>query len=342
MLTFVSFVLVFGGLVFIHELGHFTIAKLSGVRVHEFAMGMGPKLISVTRGETAYSLRLLPIGGFVRMAGEEPGDEDDPRGFDKRPIGARMAILAAGPLSNFALAILLFIMVFMLMGVPSESTLIGEVLPGQPAEKAGITAGDRVLAIDGQIVSQWSEVVTLINAAPNRNLVFSLQRGSETKTIAVTPQLDAEGKRGVIGIAGALEKFDLLQSIKLGFQQTITVTQMMVGGLWQAIVQRSAPDVAGPVGIISLVGEVARVGLVNLLWLAAFLSINLGFLNLLPFPALDGGRLLFTFIELVRGRPVDPKKEGFIHFVGFVILLLLIGVVTYKDIMRLISGAKLP
>lgn len=342
MLTFVAFVLVFGGLVFIHELGHFTLAKLSGVRVNEFAMGMGPKLLQFTRGETAYSLRLLPIGGYVRMAGEEPGDEDDPRGFDKRPIWARMSILAAGPLSNFALAVVLFILVFMLMGVPSESTVIGEILPGQPAERAGLMAGDRVLAIDGEIVSKWSEVVTLINSAPNRALIFSIQRGTETKTIEVTPQLDAEGKRGVIGIAGSLDRFDLLESIKLGFVQTVSVTQMMAGGLWQAIAQRSAPDVAGPVGIINLVGEVARVGLVNLLWLAAFLSVNLGFLNLLPFPALDGGRLLFIFIELVRGRPVDPQKEGFVHFVGFIILLLLIGVVTYKDIMRLISGANLP
>lgn len=342
MLTFVAFVVVFGGLVFIHELGHFTVAKLSGVRVHEFAMGMGPKLVSLTRGETAYSLRLFPIGGFVRMAGEEPGDEDDPRGFDKRPVGARMAILAAGPLMNFALSVILFILVFMLMGVPSQSTVIGDVLPGQPAELAGVEAGDRILAIDGQIVSEWSEVVSRINAAPNRKLVFSIQRNSETKLIEITPGLDAEGKRGIVGIAGSLERFALLQSIRLGFEQTVSVTKMMIGGLWQAIAQRSAPDVAGPVGIISLVGEVAKVGIANLLWLAAFLSINLGFLNLLPFPALDGGRLLFAFIEVVRGRPVDPKKEGFIHFVGFVILLLLIGVVTYKDILRLIGGAKLP
>ncbi|MCR3922483.1 MAG: RIP metalloprotease RseP [Firmicutes bacterium] len=338
MLTLVASVVIFGLLIFFHELGHFLVAKKVGIGVIEFAIGFGPRLVRREVGETTYSLRAFPLGGFVRLVGEEPDDDSDEEvNFQKKSVWQRFSVIAAGPLMNFLLAILLFSLIyFAYLGVPVySSTAIGELLPDAVAEEAGLLSGDRILSIAGQEVGDWHELVALIHANPEREIQIVYERNNETRTVLVTPQRDAETGDGRIGIGAETRMYALLPAIRMGVEHTVWFIRFIATSMVQMISGRMAPDVVGPVGIISLVGEVAQTGMMNLLSLAAIISLNLGFLNLLPIPALDGSRLMFLALEGLRGRPVDPQKESFIHFVGFTLLILLMIVIAYQDLVRL-------
>lgn len=347
MLTFIASVFVFGMLIFFHELGHFMVAKLVGIKVHEFSLGFGPKLFGIPKGETSYNLRALPLGGFVRMAGMDPNEEEDEkdegRGFNKKTIGQRIAVIFAGPLMNFLLAVLLLALIFAFQGLPVATTGIENVLPGYPAEKAGIVAGDKIVAINGQRVENWEELVGLINQMPEENVKVTVMRDGTERQLEMKTVRDENGL-GKIGIVPAkgFRKAGLFQSLVLGVEWTGRVTFMILDFISKMIFGQAPADLGGPVRVVSEIGKAAQIGFFFLLQLAAFLSINLGLFNLFPIPALDGSRILFLAWEKVRGRPVDPVKENFIHLVGFGLLLLLMVVITYNDILQIFVFDKVP
>ncbi|NLZ93732.1 MAG: RIP metalloprotease RseP [Firmicutes bacterium] len=339
MLTLIASVIFFGVLIFFHELGHFLVAKKVGVGVIEFAIGFGPRIYKREAGDTVYSVRAFPLGGFVRLVGEDPEDEtvEQENSFQMKSVWQRFVVIAAGPLMNFLLAVILFFFIyFAFLGVPVyDSTVLGEVLPNGVAAEAGLQPGDRIVSIAGEEVEDWHELVTLIHNNPEQQIEIVYERNQERIAVTVIPARDAETGEGRIGIGVQTRLYSFLPAVKMGIDQTFWFIRFMASSLVQMVSGRMAPDIVGPVGIISLVGEVARTGIMNLLSLAAIISLNLGFLNLLPIPALDGSRLLFLLIEGVRGRPVDPQKESLIHFIGFTVLILLTVVIAYKDLVRL-------
>ncbi|MEX2355901.1 MAG: RIP metalloprotease RseP [Thermaerobacterales bacterium] len=340
-MTLLVTVIVFGLLIFIHELGHFLVAKRAGVLVHEFALGFGPRIYSFRRQETEYSLRAVPLGGFVRMAGMHPKEEDlenidRRRWFLNKSIGQRMGIIVAGPLMNFVLAAVLFAGIFGVIGVASPTLEIEMIQPGYPADEAGLQPGDEIRSIDGVTVTHWDELVAMVQDSPNEPLEFVVDRGNESISMTMTPDQRPDG-RGVIGIQPAM----VTQRAGPGtaVAEGVLWTGRIVGAFFEAIglmiSGQGGADVVGPVGIGQHIGEATRTGLPNLVFLAALLSANLGLINLLPIPPLDGSRLIFMFWEMVRGRPVDPEKEGLVHFIGFALLLMLAIFITYRDILRL-------
>lgn len=335
-ITVISSVFVFGILIFFHELGHFLVAKRAGVAVQEFAMGFGPKVVSWKSGETDYSLRIFPLGGFVRLTGEDPDETDEPGSFQKQRVSTRFAVIAAGPFMNFLLAVVLFsLLYFAFTGIAAFPVQIGEVLDGGRAAQVGLEVGDILLTIDGEAVESWDQVVRVINENPGQEILMVVEREGEVLNFPVTPRADEETGRGLIGIGPQTHRYQLIPSLRLGLANTWRFMSFIIVSLVGMIRGEIPADVAGPVGIISIVGEVAQTGLVNLLSLAAVLSINLGLINLLPIPALDGSRLVFLLVEGIRGRPVDPKKESFVHFVGFTVLILLMIFIAYRDVIRL-------
>ena len=352
-LTIVSFVIVLGVLVFIHEFGHYITAKKSDIMVSEFALGFGPKLISKKVGETVYSIRSIPLGGFCNMVGEFPADESMPeeekevydqakengRLFTQKSTFKRLAVILMGPIMNFLLAFLIFIMAAAVFGVPSSTTeeaVLGEVIPEQPAAEAGLRANDRILSINGQDISSWEEMSSLIRENANQEITIRYQRDDQVNQLTLKPVLNEQGERGVIGIYPQLIRKDvsIFKAFSLGAQQTFQVFKMTILGFIQMFRDSSAEDIGGPIMIASIIGRAARVGILNVLNWTAIISINLGIINLLPFPALDGGRILFIVIEMIRGKAVDPKKESYVHLIGFAVLMLLMLFIIYNDLMR--------
>jgi len=344
--TFVISVLVFGLIILVHEFGHFLAARAYGVKVLEFAIGFGPQVLAVRRRETTYSLRVVPLGGFVRLAGTNPEEDDmnDPRGFNNQPVLRRMGIIFAGPLMNFLLAVALFSYIAFSYGIATpitSTTKVGDVIPGYPAAEAGLQAGDTILRVNDVEVILWDDLVRLIQKSPGQPLVLTVLRDGETVVLTVVPvENQQEPGKGFIGIAPPVNvtRPGLLGAVEAGARRTIDVTVVWIRSLVLMVLNRIEADIAGPVGIGRLVGQALEMGLANLLYLAGALSANIGLFNLLPIPALDGSRLVFLGIEGVRGKPIDPEKENFIHFVGFVLMMLLIVVVTYQDINKLGQG----
>lgn len=328
-------ILVFGMLVFIHELGHFAVAKFVGIKVHEFAIGMGPKLIKFNKGETSYYIRALPLGGYVRMEGEDE-KSDDLRSFNNKSILSRISVIFAGPLMNFILAIILFTFIFYSVGVPS--TTIQEVMEESPAQTSGIQEGDIIYSINGEQMNSWQDITESISSSSKESLDIVVLRDNERLEKKVIPTIDEDSGQVLIGISPTIKK-SIGDSIKNGFTIIYTITSDIFSFLRDLITGQTAAagEVMGPVGIINLVGQVSRAGWIDVANLTAVLSINLGLMNLLPIPALDGGRIVFLFIEMLRGKPLDAEKEGMIHLIGFALLITLMLFVTYKDIIRLFS-----
>lgn len=415
MQTVIAFILIFGSLVFFHELGHFLFAKRAGIMVREFAIGMGPKIFGMTKGETVYTLRLLPIGGYVRMAGEDtdtvelqPGyrvalitneenivekivlnqkthyqnvifleveradlerdlwiegyDEDDQfvrynvsrtamivensmeqmiapldRQFNSKSVGARAMAIFAGPLFNFILAFFIFLIIGLIQGIPSEEPIIAEVMDNSVASSAGLVAGDKVVKVNGQSISTWEELSEKIVDNPNKPVTFEVEREAGNEIIELTPnavEQEVGPPYGQIGVMRSIEK-NPLQAVVYGVEETYNMV-VTIGTLVGKLVtgQLSIEALSGPVGIYKTTENVVTFGFYNILYFAAMLSVNLGIMNLLPLPALDGGRLLFFAVEAVRGKPVDRQKEGMVHFVGILLLMILMVVVTWNDIQR--------
>ncbi|WP_028782814.1 RIP metalloprotease RseP [Thalassobacillus devorans] len=416
MTTVIAFILMFGVLVFVHEWGHLIFAKRAGMLAREFAIGFGPKIFAFTKNETLYTIRLLPVGGYVRVAGEDPEiielkaghhvglefneqgkvnkiivnnkskhpnarvveveradldhrlviegyeiDEDeklifevDPkayfvmdeketqiapydRQFASKTIGQRAMQLFAGPMMNFVLAIIIFFILGFIQGVPVDEAQIGNVVEDTPAEQSGLQTGDEIVAIDGQQVSTWDEFTEIVRNNPEEELDFTVVRNGQEQEISVTPASieQQDVKIGQIGVERAFDD-SFVKTIQFGFTQTYDWTKLILINLGKLVTGQFSLDMlSGPVGIYDATDKVVQTGFINYLMWSAILSINLGIVNLLPLPALDGGRLLFVAIEAVRGKPIDPQKEGVVHFIGFALLMLLMLVVTWNDIQRL-------
>lgn len=327
MLTFITAILVFTLLVVIHEFGHFIMARLSGVKVEEFAIGMGPKIWGYQPKETLYSIRAFPLGGFCKMLGEDESNQD-PRAFNNKPILKRIAIIAFGPIMNFILTLLIFSLIF------SYIPTVSQVSENSPASKAGIAAGDKITEIKGTPITQWEQIRPIVDANKGKEINIKFERKGELKQVNVVP-VAREGEEGaLIGIVPSIgyQGFSLTR----GISDTVNITKEMYKFLGQLFTGRASMEyVEGPVKIVKRIGEAAEVGVAAVLQFAGFLSLNLCIINLLPLPALDGGRLLFLFIEAIRRKPVDPQKEGLVHFIGFVLLMILSALIIYKDIITL-------
>lgn len=340
MSTIVATIFVFGLLVLFHELGHFITAKSVGMRVDEFAIGFGPKLISRKIGETVYSIRIVPLGGFNKIAGMDPDEQQDERSFSAKPIWARMLVIVAGSFMNFVLPVLLLFIVFVNAGIdkPSNQPVIGNVFPDKPAAMAGLLPGDKINSVNGAAVTSWREFVTIIQTNAGNNLTINFSRADESnKTTLLTPEYDEKGKRGVIGVIPQIDNYQpgVLESAGLAVKQTATVAQAMVVGIGEMLTGRAAADVAGPIGVAQMAGEVAQLGIIPLLQFAAFLSINLGLINLLPVPVLDGGHVVTLAVEGIRGKPLSSSQMQFIQMIGLALLMMLFVLATFKDISRL-------
>lgn len=317
-------IFVFAVIVLIHEGGHFITAKLTGMRVDEFAVGFGPKLGGLKKGETLYSLRAIPLGGFNRIAGMDSSDKtDDPRAFVNRPVWARLLVIAAGSISNVLLAFFIFVGAFLYAGYQTFPNLpvVGGALAGTSAEKQGIEAGDKILSVAGKEVNTWADIGKITKDLDTRIVPVKVSHEGEEKTLTIM-MTDGEGGRPIIGISPYLEhhQVGVGEAFLMGGERCVFLLKMMVTGLADMITGHEA-DVAGPIGVARMSAQVADTGFLSLLLFIALLSLNLGFLNLLPIPLLDGGVLILTLIEGVSGRELPEKALYYIQTVGVTILL---------------------
>jgi regulator of sigma E protease len=334
-MTIIYAILIFCLLITVHELGHFVVAKACGVKVNEFAIGMGPAFFQKQKGETLYSLRVFPIGGFCAMAGEDE-DSKDERAFNNKPAWQRALVLVAGSFMNLVTAVALMVIIAFSMGQPT--TTIDQVMDNSPAYEMGIQSGDTIKSIDGEEIDDWTELTTIISAEVEENpMTFVVIRDGKELALQVAPEYDAADKRGKIGITPTYER-NIMASFGTGIKNTGEMAVMMVDIIKQLFTgDVSATELSGPVGIVYAVNESAKSGVIYVVYLAALLSLNLAIMNMLPFPALDGGRIFFLLIELIRRKPIPPEKEGMVHFIGLALLLLLMIVITSSDIMKLFA-----
>jgi regulator of sigma E protease len=338
-----------GVLIVFHEFGHFLLAKLSGVGVLTFSVGFGPKLWVKKKGETEYALSAFPLGGYVKMVGEDPEEEvkavDLERSFAHKSLLKRTAIVAAGPGFNLLLAVFLLMIVFLFYGVPVLSNLIGAVEPESPAAQAGLQKGDRIVAVDGQAVTAWDDLSSKIKQSAGRSLDLRVQRSGEELAMTVQPRkrevknIFGELKEDwMIGIGSqvSIEKGDPGLAISKAFVQTYEYSKLTLIGLYKMITREVSPrNLGGPILIAQMAGQQAQEGIGSFLAFLAVLSINLGILNLLPVPVLDGGHLFFFAIEAIIGRPVSIKYREKAQQVGIFLLLLLMIFAFANDIFRL-------
>ena len=417
----IAFLFVFSIIVIIHEFGHYYFAKKAGILVREFAIGMGPKIFQVRKGETVYTLRLLPIGGYVRMAGHDEDEQEIKPGmmitieldkenivqklnfdehliiensvpfqieeadlhrsmtlsgyfvnseekvnltvskqatiiesdgtevvvapierqFNSASLWNRIKTNAAGPMNNFILSIIIFIIVgFMQGGVPSNDPVIGQVSDQSAAHEAGLQTSDKIISIDGVDIHSWDEMTSIVRSSADKTLSMTIQRNGDTKNVSITPK-SVEGQNGSkIGQLGVTRTLDnsILSILGYGFTQTISVIVLVLSALGSIFTKGfNLNQLGGPVAIYSLTSQVAKNGLIDLLSFMGMISANLGVMNLLPIPALDGGKLVLNFIEGIRKKPLDPEKEGYLTIAGAIFLFALMLLVTWNDIMKLFN-----
>lgn len=350
--SIIAFIIVLGVLIFFHEFGHFLLARLMGVGVLKFSLGFGPKIISKKIGFTEYCISLLPFGGFVKMVGEKPDAEIDPDqipiSFSHKHVVKRLAIVAAGPIFNFFLAILIFWGLFQFYGKLIVTPLVGSVQDGSPAFVSGLKKGDMITQVNGIPVASWDKMGAIISGSNGESLKISFTRNDSDHIIDILPEetiiknlFGEDVKRYIIGISsgGSLfsKKLNIIQSFLESVHQVYYISKLTLLGLVKMIQGTvSAKDnLGGPIQIAKMAGDFYREGLPNFLSFMAFLSVSLAILNLFPIPVLDGGHILFFTIELITGRPVNLKAQEFAQMVGLTILLLLMGYAFYNDIMKL-------
>lgn len=345
--TFFVPVVVLCLLIFVHELGHFLVAKKLGVGVEKFSLGFGPKIFGKKIGETEYLLSVVPLGGYVKLSGEDPSEEceDKERSFTEASVWRRLAIVSAGPIANLLFAVFIFTLVYMI-GVPSLSAEIGKVRVESPAMKAGLMVKDKIIAINESKISLWEELRNIVHNSPNKKLVFKVERNAEELKIIITPE-SRESKNlfgevvkiGLIGIEPTsnliTERYNPVTAINKGFQKTWEITYLTIMSI-KKLIQRVIPadNIGGPIFILKMAGDQARVGLLSLAFFTALLSINLGVLNLFPIPILDGGHILFFLLEAIIGKPIAEKKREVAQQVGIAMLVSLMVFAFYNDIMR--------
>ncbi len=333
MLTSISAILIFMVVVLIHELGHFLMAKFVGIKVNEFSIGMGPQLWQKQGKETKYSLRMIPMGGYISMEGEDE-DSYEEGSFNNAPTLSKIAVIASGPLMNFFLAFL--VMVVVLIGIGTPNTYISEIIPDSPAYYSELKEGDKINKINDVKIESWESIVKEIGDTNlGEEVLLSITRNDINLDVNIKPTKVED--QVIIGIIPARDR-SIFKAVTNGFLTTKGYIYSMFEFVKLVLTGKiTSNHISGPVGVVSQIGAAAQMGIYNVLILLAFISVNLGFFNLLPIPALDGGRIVFLIIELIRGKSMDPNKEGFIHFIGFALLIVLMIFVTYKDVISLIK-----
>lgn len=344
-MTIIYFILILGIIVFIHELGHFLFAKKAGIYVYEFSIGMGPQLFKWKRknDETEYSIRLFPIGGFVQMAGESVEvDENVPKEqrMQSKTWFQRFMTVIAGVMFNFTLAIILLFIVGLVNGSPLNKPYVSYVDPNSNAYQAGLTEGSIITKIDNVKIKTYDRLLLEYQVRLGEDITFEIKNSTgETKVITITPVEVIEDDTVTYKYGFSLSdnvEHGFLSALKYAFTKTWSlIEQMFFTIVYLCSGKLSLNNLSGPVGIFTVVGEAAKDGFINLVYLLAFISINVGFINLLPLPAFDGGHVLFLIIEKIKGKPIDSKVENIIHSVGLVLLMALMIVITYNDIIRL-------
>lgn len=344
-MTIVYFILILGVTIFVHELGHFIFAKKAGIYCHEFSLGMGPKIWSFRRknDETLYAIRLFPIGGFVQMAGEEIEEDSSVpknRQLTNKTWTQRFLTIIAGILFNFILAIVIFFFIALFNGAPSTKPVVDVTDKTLPAYSAGLKTGDVITKINDKRITSTDRLMLELQVNSGKKVTLEVKRNDKVEDITISPKKVTNEDKTESYVYGftlttTFEKgfFASLQYafLKTGYlveQMFLVITYLITGAI-------SLDNLAGPIGIYNIVGETARTGLVNIIFLLAYISINVGFINLLPIPAFDGGRILFLIIEKIKGSPVNQKVENVIHSVGFLLLMLLMVFITYNDIVRI-------
>ncbi len=351
MTSILAVIIVFGLLIAFHELGHFLVAKALGIGVKTFSLGFPPKLLSITRGQTEYRISMVPLGGYVQLVGESRED-DVPEGFTprqsfmRRPAWQRMLVVAAGPLFNFFLAIVLYWMVFVIGGMIHSLPIIGTVQDDSPAMAAGLQPGDRILTIDDQETQYWADIPKIVKRSEGQELHLVLERDAEQLTLRITPKLmvaknifGEEIRTLLIGIGPSSETVHVPMGLGEAAVQGVVQTWEMIGLMFKGLIkliERVIPvdSVGGPIMIIQMVHEQASQGMLSLMWLTALISINLGIINLLPIPVLDGGHLIFYGYETIRGKPMSPKVQDLTIKLGLALLVLILILATYNDLQR--------
>ncbi|GAC1481204.1 MAG: RIP metalloprotease RseP [Candidatus Dormibacteria bacterium] len=344
MLIGVLIILIFTGIVVVHESGHFLTAKLAGIKVEQFSVGFGPLLVGRQFGETQYAIRAIPLGGFVKLAGMDGSLEAGSRSFNAHPLWQRFGVIVAGPVFNLALTVLIFFGVFTFIGTAEVQTPVhvSSVDASTPASAAGLRSGDVIQSVDGRPISQFDDLPNALNASKGAPVSVSVDRSGQPVTLTISPRYDAASGNYILGFHPAFlnHKIGAVQAVPLSLQRTGDSIVGTFTGLYQLATDKSLGGffgprgLEGPVGIVKTTAKAAQGGGLSLIGIVAFLSLSLGLLNILPFPALDGGRAAFLVLELIRGRPVDPQREQVVHYVGLALLFGLIALVTYNDVLR--------
>jgi len=345
MLTIIAFIFVFSILIFFHELGHFIAAKVSGVKVYKFAFGFGPRILGFTKNQTEYLICLIPLGGYVKMAGEM-GQEDvkkaseeevpEKQRFDKKTIGIRALIVALGPFMNIATAVVIFSLIFFVNGIPVVTNFVSTIVQNGPAEQAGILSGDKIIAIDSIKMEDPNRIANTINKSSGEELQITLDREGEVIDVFVIPKYDDDYKKGLIGITFevTIERINIFSAFYKGLIATGNIIKLIFSNTIEMVTGKVPMEIAGPLGIAQMTGEAAKLGFLNLLYFTAILSIFIGLFNLLPIPILDGGHLLILVIEKLRGKPLEPEKINFMYLIGISLMIIIFIFATYKDILR--------
>ncbi|MGQ9492224.1 MAG: RIP metalloprotease RseP [Anaerolineae bacterium] len=346
----VAFLIVFSIVVLVHEVGHFWMARRGGIAVQEFGLGYPPRLKTLTvRNGVEYTLNAIPVGGFVRLLGEE--DPSHPRSFASKGAWVRLRTLLAGPVMNLLLAVALFACAFMLgEQVVEGRVVVWSVAPNSPAEQAGIRAGDVMLALEGRQIQNVMELLEYTRAFQGREISVSVLRGDEQLQVRLTPRVRPPAGEGAMGITIGMQEGYQLRTVRhppweaiwLGWREAWTTLLLTIAGFIQIFQGTVSPkELTGPVGIFQISGLVAQSGLVSLMNFTAFLSVNLFIINLLPVPGLDGGRIALILLEKLRGgKRIAPQQEGLIHFIGLVLIMTFMLVVSYFDILRIAQGGS--
>lgn len=320
-----------------HELGHFFAARRQGIAVRELSIGVGPKIVQRKLDDTRFSLRLIPVFAYVHLAGSLPEEQDIPGGFLKAPPKTKAKVLAAGSAMNILLAVVIFIVLFMGIGVYSDAPRIGAVYPDSPAYEAGLKKGDTILSIGGETIGSWMDMTDAIAESGGQTLRVQVERGGQELGISVVPAYSEEAGRALIGIERTRERLGPIQAVYEGVVQSFLFVTLMVQALVMMATGSIPADVSGPVGIASMVGQATAAGITSLLYFTAVLSLNLAIINLLPIPGLDGGKLVLVLVEKVRGKRLPYEKEAMINIIGFAVLIAVMLLATYRDIARLFS-----
>jgi regulator of sigma E protease len=345
MLTVIAFIFVFSILIFFHEFGHFIAAKVSGVMVYKFAFGFGPRILGFTKNQTEYAICLIPLGGYVKMAGEM-GQEDvketsekvpEEQRFDKKTLGNRALIVGLGPFMNIVTAVFIFSLIFFVNGIPLVTNDISTVIENGPAEQAGILSGDKIIAIDSINMEDPNRIADIINKSSGKKLQITLDRGGEIFDVFATPEYDDSYKKGLIGITFeiSVKKINIFTAFSKGLMTTGNIIKLIFSNTIEMITGKVPVEIAGPLGIAQMTGEAAKLGFLNLLFFTAILSILIGLFNLLPVPILDGGHLLILALEKLRGKPLEPDKINFMYLIGISLMIIVFIIATYKDILRI-------